>query len=79
MYYLFQRRMEHGECVLDCRVINNIMVMNRHFIPRLDEMLDELHESCYFSKIYLKSGYHQIRMKDGDEWKILFKTKHDLY
>jgi hypothetical protein len=53
-------------CV-DCRVVNNIMVKYRHLIPRLDHMLDELHESYIFSKLNLKSGYHQIKMKEGDE------------
>jgi hypothetical protein len=60
---------KYGTCrkCIDCRTINTIMVKYRYFIPKLNDMLGELHGFCLFSKIDLKSGYHHNIMKEDDE------------
>ena len=61
--------------VVDFRGLNKVTVKNRYPLPLIPKMLDRLHKVKIFTKIDLRNAYHQVRVKEGDEWKTTFRCR----
>ncbi|GJY65902.1 putative nucleotidyltransferase, ribonuclease H [Tanacetum coccineum] len=61
---------------IDYRELNKLTIKNRYSLPKIDDLFDQLQGSQYFSKIDLRSGYHQMRVHEDDIPKIAFRTRY---
>ncbi|GJU94244.1 putative reverse transcriptase domain-containing protein [Tanacetum coccineum] len=64
---------------IDYRELNKLTVKNRYPLPRIDDLFDQLQGSSVYSKIDLRSGYHQLRVRDEDILKTVFRTRYGHY
>jgi hypothetical protein len=65
-------------CV-DYRSLNEVTIKNKYPLPRIDDLFDQLKGACVFSKIDLRSGYHQLKIHALDIPKTSFTTRYGLY
>ena len=64
-------------CV-DYRSLNEVTIKNNYPLPRIEDLFDQLKGACVFSKIDLRLGYHQLRIRPSDILKTAFTTKYDF-
>jgi hypothetical protein len=61
------------------RSLNEVTIKNKYSLPQIEDLFDQMKRASVFSKIDLRSGYHQLRIRESDIPKTAFRTRYGLY
>ncbi|ESK84197.1 reverse transcriptase-rnase h-integrase [Moniliophthora roreri MCA 2997] len=79
--FFFVGKKEKGKLrpTQDYRRLNHGTIKNAYPLPLISDLIDKLKDATIFSKLDLRNGYNNVRIKDGDQWKAVFKTNRGLF
>jgi hypothetical protein len=67
------------QLVQDYRMLNDMAVKNKYLLPLISELVNQLHGAKYFTKLDVRWGFNNMRIKEGDEWKATFQTNQGMF
>jgi hypothetical protein len=79
MILFVQKKDRSQQMCVDYRSLNDVTVKNKYSLPRIEDLFDQMGDARVFSKIDLRSGYHQVKIRPSDIPKTTFSTRYGLY
>lgn len=76
---VFSKKYGSRRLCIDYLGLNSVTMRNQYSLPRIDDLYDLLGGAAVFSKLHLRSGYHQVKVKPEDIYKTTFRTRHGHY
>jgi hypothetical protein len=70
---------DNQKLCVDYHTLNEVTIKNKYLLPRIDDLFDQLRGAYVFSKIDLRSGYHQLKIRECDIPKTTFVSRYGLY
>ena len=77
--FFIKKKDGSNRLIVDYRKLNDLTIKNTYPLPRIDELIQKWKGCKYFTALDIRSGYYNIRMREGDEWKTAFITNRGLF